>query len=170
MRCLAACQTELAIRMLDEILLRFEVEFLVESKPLARRLHDSGLNVVFGDLKRTDTSRPTSPQGPASWSRTTAGRASAKFSKRSGMPGHAGLRSGRRHLAYAQARGRAQGAVPNSTTWPSRNSSVLLTEFSRSLTRLKVQRTSGFQRRRPGPHPLAQRSGPRRACQRAGAS
>ena len=54
MRCLAACQTELAIRMLDEILLpSFEVEFLVESKPLARRLHDSGLNVTFGDLKRT---------------------------------------------------------------------------------------------------------------------
>src|SRR4026208_1658136 len=56
MRCLAACQTELAIRMLDEILLpSFEVEFLVESKPLARRLHDSGLNVTCGDLKRTDT-------------------------------------------------------------------------------------------------------------------
>ncbi|HWV93236.1 MAG TPA: hypothetical protein VNZ24_02925, partial [Vicinamibacterales bacterium] len=56
MRCLAACQTELAIRMLDEILLpSFEVEFLVESKPLARRLHDGGLNVTCGDLKRTDT-------------------------------------------------------------------------------------------------------------------
>src|SRR5215510_13175870 len=56
MRCLAACQTELAIRMLDEILLpSFEVEFLVESKPLARRLHDAGLNVVAGDLRRTDT-------------------------------------------------------------------------------------------------------------------
>ena len=56
MRCLAACQTELAIRMLDEILLpSFEVEFLVDSKPLARRLHDAGLNVVAGDLRRTDT-------------------------------------------------------------------------------------------------------------------
>ena len=56
MRCLAVCQTELAIRMLDEILLpSFEVEFLVESKPLARRLHDSGLNVTAGDLRRTDT-------------------------------------------------------------------------------------------------------------------
>src|SRR6185436_15556682 len=56
MRCLAACQTELAIRMLDEILLpSFEVEFIVESKPLARRLHDSGLNVIYGDLRRTDT-------------------------------------------------------------------------------------------------------------------
>src|SRR5918992_2134244 len=56
MRCLAVCQTELAIRMLDEILLpSFEVEFLVESKPLARRLHDNGLNVTAGDLRRTDT-------------------------------------------------------------------------------------------------------------------
>ena len=56
MRCLAVCQTELAIRMLDEILLpSFEVEFLVESKQLARRLHDGGMNVVAGDLRRTDT-------------------------------------------------------------------------------------------------------------------
>ena len=56
MRCLAVCQTELAIRMLDEILLpSFEVEFLVESKPLAQRLHDSGLNVTAGDPRRTDT-------------------------------------------------------------------------------------------------------------------
>src|SRR3954471_5440998 len=56
MRCLAVCQTELAIRMLDEILLpSFEVEFLVESKPIARRLHDAGMAVVAGDLRRTDT-------------------------------------------------------------------------------------------------------------------
>ena len=56
MRCLAVCQTELAIRMLDEILLpSFEVEFLVESKPVARRLHESGLHVTAADLRRTDT-------------------------------------------------------------------------------------------------------------------
>src|ERR1044071_1665791 len=55
MRCIAVSQTELAIRMLDEILLpSFEVEFLVDSKPLARRLHDGGLDVVAGDLRRTD--------------------------------------------------------------------------------------------------------------------
>jgi hypothetical protein len=42
MRCLAVCQTELVIRMLDEILLpSFEVDFLIESKPLARRLHEA---------------------------------------------------------------------------------------------------------------------------------
>jgi nanoRNase/pAp phosphatase (c-di-AMP/oligoRNAs hydrolase) len=56
MRCLAVCQTELVIRMLDEILLpSFEVDFIVESKPLARRLHDAGMNVIAADPRRTDT-------------------------------------------------------------------------------------------------------------------
>ena len=56
MRCLAVCQTELVIRMLDEILLpSFEVEFIVESKSVARRLHEAGLNVVAADPRRTDT-------------------------------------------------------------------------------------------------------------------
>ena len=56
MRCLAVCQDELVIRMLDEILLPgFEVEFIVENKPLARRLHDAGVSVVVGDPRRTDT-------------------------------------------------------------------------------------------------------------------
>ena len=56
MRCLAVCQTELVIRMLDESLMpSFEVEFLVESKPVARRLHDAGLNVISADPRRTDT-------------------------------------------------------------------------------------------------------------------
>jgi nanoRNase/pAp phosphatase (c-di-AMP/oligoRNAs hydrolase) len=56
MRCLAVCQDELVIRMLDEILLPgFEVEFIVENRPLARRLHDAGVHVVTGDPRRTDT-------------------------------------------------------------------------------------------------------------------
>src|SRR5438128_1427394 len=56
MRCLAVCQDELVIRMLDEILLPgFEVEFVVDSKPLARRLHEGGVHVVAGDPRRTDT-------------------------------------------------------------------------------------------------------------------
>jgi nanoRNase/pAp phosphatase (c-di-AMP/oligoRNAs hydrolase) len=55
-RCLAVCQDELVIRMLDEILLPgFEVEFIVESKPVARRLHDAGVHVVVGDPRRTET-------------------------------------------------------------------------------------------------------------------
>src|SRR5712691_7914087 len=56
MRCLAVCQDELVIRMLDEILLPgFEVEFIIENRPLARRLNDAGVTVTVGDPRRTDT-------------------------------------------------------------------------------------------------------------------
>jgi nanoRNase/pAp phosphatase (c-di-AMP/oligoRNAs hydrolase) len=42
--------------MLDEILLPgFEVEFVVENRPLARRLHEAGVNVIAGDPRRTGT-------------------------------------------------------------------------------------------------------------------
>ena len=56
MRCLAVCQDELVIRMLDEILLPgFEVEFIVDSKPMARRVHDARIAVTVGDPRRADT-------------------------------------------------------------------------------------------------------------------
>jgi nanoRNase/pAp phosphatase (c-di-AMP/oligoRNAs hydrolase) len=42
--------------MLDEVLLSsFEIEFLVESRPVGRRLHDAGINVSVADPRRTDT-------------------------------------------------------------------------------------------------------------------
>ncbi|HZR23984.1 MAG TPA: DHH family phosphoesterase [Vicinamibacterales bacterium] len=42
--------------MLDEILLPgFEVEFIIEQRPLARRLHDAEVAVTVGDPKRTET-------------------------------------------------------------------------------------------------------------------
>ena len=56
MRVFAVCQDELVIRALDEVLIRsFEVEFLLESGPLARRLHDAGIEVITGDPRRVDT-------------------------------------------------------------------------------------------------------------------
>lgn len=56
MRCLAVCQDELVIRMLDQILApSVEVEFLVESRTLARKLQDAELPVATGDIRRTDT-------------------------------------------------------------------------------------------------------------------
>jgi nanoRNase/pAp phosphatase (c-di-AMP/oligoRNAs hydrolase) len=56
MRCLAVCQDELVIRMLDEILLPgFEVEFIVESRTVARRLHETGVTATHGDPRRADT-------------------------------------------------------------------------------------------------------------------
>jgi nanoRNase/pAp phosphatase (c-di-AMP/oligoRNAs hydrolase) len=42
--------------MLDEILMPgFEVEFILDSGPLARRLHEGGISVTMGDPRRTDT-------------------------------------------------------------------------------------------------------------------
>jgi nanoRNase/pAp phosphatase (c-di-AMP/oligoRNAs hydrolase) len=56
MKCLAICQDELVIRALDQVLVpTYEVEFLVESRPLARRLHDAGLNVTAADPRRVDS-------------------------------------------------------------------------------------------------------------------
>jgi len=56
MRCLAVCQTELVVRMLDTALRSsFDLEFLVESRPLARRLHEAGLEATAGNPQRTDT-------------------------------------------------------------------------------------------------------------------
>jgi hypothetical protein len=56
LRVLAICQDELVIRSLDEVLLpSFEVDFLVESRPLARRLHDAGIEITAGDPRRVDT-------------------------------------------------------------------------------------------------------------------
>jgi len=56
MRVFAICQDELVIRSLDTVLLpSFEVDFLVESRPLARRLHDAGIEASAGDPRRVDT-------------------------------------------------------------------------------------------------------------------
>ena len=56
MRVVAICQDELVIRTLNDVLQpSFDVEFLLEAGPLARRLHDAGLPIRTGDPKRIDT-------------------------------------------------------------------------------------------------------------------
>ena len=56
MRALAICQDELVIRTLGEVLVpTFEVEFLVENRTLARRLHEAGFQLWTGDPRRLDT-------------------------------------------------------------------------------------------------------------------
>jgi nanoRNase/pAp phosphatase (c-di-AMP/oligoRNAs hydrolase) len=56
MKCLVVGQTELVVRMLETALVpSFPVQFLVESRTLARRLHDGGLDVIVGDPRRTET-------------------------------------------------------------------------------------------------------------------
>jgi nanoRNase/pAp phosphatase (c-di-AMP/oligoRNAs hydrolase) len=55
-RALAVCQDELVIRTLHRVLAGvFEVEFLVESRPLARRLVDDGVAATAADPKRLDS-------------------------------------------------------------------------------------------------------------------
>ncbi|MCC7008963.1 MAG: DHH family phosphoesterase [Acidobacteria bacterium] len=55
MRALAVCQDELVIRLLHRVLASsFDLEFLVESRPLARRLVDDGIAATFGDPRRVD--------------------------------------------------------------------------------------------------------------------
>ena len=56
MRCLAVCHSELVLRTLAQVLPpSFDVDFLVESRPLARRLHEAGFAVAAGDLSKTET-------------------------------------------------------------------------------------------------------------------
>ena len=56
MRCVAVCQDELVVRALDQVLApAFDVEFIVESRPLARRLHDSGIRITSADPRRIDS-------------------------------------------------------------------------------------------------------------------
>ncbi len=56
MRCLAVCQTELVGRLLHAVLSpRMDLELVVESRDLARRLHDAGATVTAADPKRVDT-------------------------------------------------------------------------------------------------------------------
>ncbi len=55
MRALAVCQDELIIRTLHRVLTGpFQVDFLVESRPLARRLSEDGIPVAVADTKRVD--------------------------------------------------------------------------------------------------------------------
>jgi nanoRNase/pAp phosphatase (c-di-AMP/oligoRNAs hydrolase) len=56
MRCLAVCQTELVGRLLHAVLSpRMELELVVESRALARRLHEAGATVTAADPRRVDT-------------------------------------------------------------------------------------------------------------------
>src|SRR4051794_29303622 len=149
MRCLAVCQTELAIRMLDEILLpSFEVEFLVESKPLARRLHDNGLSIVAGDLRRTDTYVKADLTPGTCVVVEDNGRKSLR--KVLEAIWDAGgtlvyvLGVGTSDSRKREEDLKAQFPELNYLALPELFGGPLLTEFSRSLTRLRVQQYQRF--------------------------
>jgi nanoRNase/pAp phosphatase (c-di-AMP/oligoRNAs hydrolase) len=149
MKCLAVCQTELAIRMLDEILLpSFEVEFLVENKPLARRLHDSGLNVTAGDLRRTDTYLKADITPGTCVVVEDNGRRSLR--KALEAIWDAGgtlvyvLGVGTSDSQRREEELKAQFPELNYLSLAELFGGPLLTEFSRSLTRLRVQQYQRF--------------------------
>jgi nanoRNase/pAp phosphatase (c-di-AMP/oligoRNAs hydrolase) len=149
MRCLAACQTELAIRMLDEILLpSFEVEFLVESRPLARRLHDSGLSVTYGDLKRTDTYLKADLTPGTCVVVEDNGRKSLRKVLKSIWDAGGTLvyvlGVGISHSREREEELKAQFPELNYLALSELFGGPLLIEFSRSLTRLKVQQYQRF--------------------------
>ena len=149
MRCLAVCQTELAIRMLDEILLpSFEVEFLVESKPVARRLHESGLNVTAGDLRRTDTYlKADLTPGTCVVVEDNGKRSLKKILEAIWDAGGTlvyVLGIGAPHTRKREEELKALFPELNYLALSELFGGPLLTEFSRSLTRLRVQQYQRF--------------------------
>jgi nanoRNase/pAp phosphatase (c-di-AMP/oligoRNAs hydrolase) len=144
MRCLAVCQTDLVIRMLSEILLpSFEVELLVESKPLARRLGDAGMQVTAADLGRTDTYLKADLTPGTCVIIEDNGRKSLRRVLEA-------VRDAGGTLVYVLGVGladsrkreealKSQFPELNYLTMSELFGGPLLTEFSRSLTRLKVQ-------------------------------
>jgi len=140
MRCLAVCQDELVIRMLDEILLPgFEVEFIVEQRPLARKLHDAGVTVTVGDPRRTDT-----------WLKADLGPSTCVIIEDNGKRNPKkivdAVRDAGGTLVYVLGIGaerpedsRAEFAEVAYLSMSELFGGPLLTEFSRSLTRARVQ-------------------------------
>ena len=56
MRCVAVCQDAVVVRTLHQALApALDVEFLIEDRGLARRLHDAGIPARTGDPRRVDT-------------------------------------------------------------------------------------------------------------------
>jgi nanoRNase/pAp phosphatase (c-di-AMP/oligoRNAs hydrolase) len=144
MRCLAVCQDELVIRMLDEILHPgFEVEFIIENRPLARRLHEAHVTVTVGDPRRTDTYLKADIGPSACVIIEDNGRRSLKKILQAvrdaggtlvyvlGIgPATAGKRGEEFHAEFPEV---AYLSMSELFGGP------LLTEFSRSLTRARVQ-------------------------------
>src|SRR5947209_2273991 len=144
MRCLAVCQDELVIRMLDEILLPgFEVEFIVDNRPLARRLHEAGVTVTLGDPRRTET-----------WLKADIGPSTCVIIEDNGRRNPRKLLEAVRDAGAALIYVLAVGAVPTGKRAEELRDEFpdvvhlsmselfggpLLTEFSRSLTRARVQ-------------------------------
>src|SRR5438309_658302 len=130
--------------MLGEILLPgFEVEFIVDNRPLARRLHEAGVTVTLGDPRRTET-----------WLKADIGPSTCVIIEDNGRRNPRKLLEAVRDAGAALIYVLAVGAVPTGKRADELHSMFpdvsylamselfggpLLTEFSRSLTRARVQ-------------------------------
>jgi nanoRNase/pAp phosphatase (c-di-AMP/oligoRNAs hydrolase) len=148
MRCVAVCQTELAVRMLDEVLLpSFEIEFLVESKPLARRLHEQGLRITVGDFRRTETYLKADLSPGTCVVVEDTGRSLKKVLETiwdAGVTLVYVLGVGAGHTREREEELKAQFPELNYLALSELFGGPLITEFSRSLTRLRVQQYQRF--------------------------
>jgi nanoRNase/pAp phosphatase (c-di-AMP/oligoRNAs hydrolase) len=149
MRCLAVCQTELVVRMLEAALTpSLQTEFLVESRPLARRLHEAGIEVSPGDLKRTDT-----------YLKADLGPTTCVIVEDNNRPGLkktlAAISDAGATLVYVIGLGKGAGsrredelraAFPEVfyLTMPELFGAPLVAQISRSLTRARVQQYQRF--------------------------
>jgi nanoRNase/pAp phosphatase (c-di-AMP/oligoRNAs hydrolase) len=135
--------------MLDEIFLpNFEVEYLVESRPLVRRLHDAGMNATAADPRRTDTYLKADLTAGTCVVIEDTGRRGLRRILES-------IRDAGGTLVYVVAFGiadyrareealKAEFPEVNYLALSELFGGPLLTEFSRSLTRLKVQQYQRF--------------------------
>ena len=143
MRVLAICQDELVIRSLDDVLLpSFEVDFLLEARPLARRLHDAGIQVIVGDPRRCDTYLKADISPSTCFIVEDNGRKSVR--KVVSAIRDAGgtliyiIHTGPRSAKSSEA---ARAAMPDATHMDLAEliRPTLVTELSRSMTRARVQ-------------------------------
>jgi nanoRNase/pAp phosphatase (c-di-AMP/oligoRNAs hydrolase) len=143
-RVLAICQDELVIRSLDEVLLpSFEVEFLVESRPLARRLHEAKIGIFTGDPRRVDTYLKADISPNTCFIIEDNGRRSIKKVLQA-VRDAGGTLIYVLHTGKRAANGRADGPKDDHGESTHLDLSELLrptlvTELSRSMTRARVQ-------------------------------
>src|SRR5262245_51721093 len=135
--------------MLDEIpLSSYDVEYLVESNPVALRLHESGLNVTAGDLRRTDTYlKADLTPGTCVVVEDNGKRSLKKILEAIWDAGGTlvyVLGIGAPHTRKREEELKAQFPELNYLALSELFGGPLLTEFSRSLTRLKVQQYQRF--------------------------
>jgi nanoRNase/pAp phosphatase (c-di-AMP/oligoRNAs hydrolase) len=143
MRVVAICQDELVIRSLDAVLLpSFEVEFLVESRPLARRLHDAGIEASAGDPRRVDTYLKADISPSTCFILEDNGRRTLK-KVLGAIRDAGGTLVYVLHTGHANGRGvdAAKAEFPDVThlDLPELIRPTLITELSRSMTRARVQ-------------------------------